>query len=103
LAQPYAGPYQVVECGLKFLTINIGGEHMTVTIDRLKPHRGAEAATPAAAPGRGHPPKTKPSAPPSPATPEFRTSMAHLPSPGLPATAGTRPTRLRGPPTKLDI
>ena len=72
MAQPYAGPYQVVERGLKFLTINIGGEHMTVTIDRLKPHRGAEAATPVDDPHRGRPPKAKPSAPPSPATPELR-------------------------------
>ena len=55
LAQPYGGPYKVLERGPKYFRLDIGGRSTAVTVDRLKPQRqrgdnpggAAEARTPA--------------------------------------------------------
>ena len=87
LAPPYSGPYRVISKGPKYFNIDIGGQQQAVTVDRLKPHTGAAASTPAAAPRKGRPPAARPppSTPPSPAR--------RTPSPGLPATTGARPVQ----------
>jgi cleavage and polyadenylation specificity factor subunit 1 len=102
LAPPYEGPYKVVERGPKFFRLDIGGRTVSVSVDRLKPHTGAAAATPAAPARRGRPPRPA-DPPPSPPTPEFSTPAARSPSPGLPATTGARPARPRRPPVRLDL
>jgi hypothetical protein len=53
LAQPYLGPYKVVEKNPKYFRLDIGGKMQSVSVDRLKPHTGAAATTPAAPPRRG--------------------------------------------------
>jgi len=95
LAQPYSGPYQVLERGPKYFRLDIGGKTTAVSVDRLKPHTGSAAATPAAPPRRGRPPAAK--APPAPATP----TQPRAASPGLPASTEARPARLRRPPSRL--
>ena len=45
LAQPYMGPYKVVEKNPKYFRLDIGGKQTAVTVDRLKPHTGGAAAT----------------------------------------------------------
>jgi cleavage and polyadenylation specificity factor subunit 1 len=105
LASPYTGPYQVVERGPKFFRLTIGNQQQTVSVDRLKPHTGAAAATPAVPPRRGRPPAAPPAAaPPSPAASSPPTpAAARDASPGLPATANARPARRRRPPPRLDL
>jgi cleavage and polyadenylation specificity factor subunit 1 len=95
LEQPYSGPYKVVEKGPKFFRLDIGGKQTAVSVDRLKPHTGTAAATPAAPPRRGRPPAARAQPTPAPAP------SPRSPSPGLPATAGARPARLRKPPSRL--
>jgi transposase InsO family protein len=99
LAPPYSGPYRVVTRTPKYFTLDIGGQQQAVTVDRLKPHTGTAAATPAAAPRRGRPPAA--AAPPS--TPPPSPPAARAASPGLPATAAARPARERRPPNRLDL
>jgi cleavage and polyadenylation specificity factor subunit 1 len=95
LAQPYRGPYKVLEQGPKYFRLDIGGKDVAVSVDRLKPHTGAAATTPAAPPRRGRPPEAR-------TVPESSPSPAHRsPSPGLPATAAARPARNRRPPSRL--
>ncbi len=45
LAQPYAGPYKITHKGPKTFTLDMGGKEKEVSVDRLKPHTGAAAAT----------------------------------------------------------
>ena len=115
LAQPYGGPYKVLERGPKYFRLDIGGRSTAVTVDRLKPHTGTAETTPAAPPRRGRPPRQRsplPATPPmstapsSPATPAMSTAPstpARTPSPGLPATTGARPARPRRAPNRLDL
>jgi len=118
LAQPYSGPYKVLERGPKYFRLDIGGKSTAVTVDRLKPHTGTAETAPAAPPRRGRPPRqrptspatpamtTAPSTPTSPATPAMSTAPttpARAPSPGLPATTGARPARPRRAPNRLDL
>jgi len=56
LASQYAGPYRVAEKSAKFFKLHVGGRLEVVSVDRLKPHRGAAAVEPAAPPRRGRPP-----------------------------------------------
>ena len=98
LAPPYSGPYRVISRGPKYFIIDIGGQQQAVTVDRLKPHTGTAASTPAAPPRRGRPPAARPPPQTSPPSPPRR-----APSPGLPATTGARPARERRPPAKLDL
>jgi hypothetical protein len=91
LAQPYSGPYKVMEKGPRYLGLDIGGKHTAVTVDRLKPHTGGAAATLAAPPRRGRPPKEQPATP---------ATCARSASPGLPATTGARPSRQRRAPNR---
>jgi transposase InsO family protein len=45
LAQPYSGPYKVLERGPKYFRLDIGGKSTAATVDRLKPYTGtAETA-----------------------------------------------------------
>jgi hypothetical protein len=115
LAQPYGGPYKVLERGPKYFRLDIGGRSTAVTVDRLKPHTGNAGTTPAAPPRRGRPPRQRspsPATPPmstapsSPATPAMSTAPStptRAPSPGLPATTGARPARPRRAPNRLDL
>jgi len=91
LAPPYSSPYRVISKGPKYFSIDIGGKQQAVTVDRLKPHTGTAASTPAAPPRRGRPP------PPLPSPPR------RTPSLGLPATTGARPARERRPPVRIDL
>jgi len=59
LSPQYHGPYEVVERGPKFFRIRLGGRVESVSVDRLKPHLGAAAATPAEPPRRGRPPAVR--------------------------------------------
>jgi hypothetical protein len=95
LEQPYSGPYRVLERGPKFFRLDIGGKQTAVSVERLKPHPGTAAATPAAPPQRGHPPAAR-----------AQLAIAPAPSPlspslGLPATVEARPAWLRKPPSRL--
>jgi hypothetical protein len=93
LAQPYLGPYKVVEKNPKYFRLDIGGKMQSVSVDRLKPHTGAAATTPAAPPRRGRPPAARTEPVPSPTHRDQST--------GLPATAIARPARTRRPPNRL--
>jgi hypothetical protein len=62
LAQPYSGPYKVLERGPKYFRLDIGGKSTAVTVDRLKPHTGTTETAPAAPPRRGYPPRQRPAA-----------------------------------------
>ena len=95
LAQPYDGPYRVLERDPKFFHLDIGGRQTAVSMDRLKPHTSTADATSAATLRRGWPPRAVATSS-LPSTPEFSTPTARSPSPGLPATTSTRPTRLAG-------
>jgi transposase InsO family protein len=57
LAPLYTGPYAVRQRHRKFFVLEVGGGLETVSTDRLKPHLGAAAVTPAVPPPRGRPPK----------------------------------------------
>jgi len=110
LVPPYDGPYRVIEKGPKFFKVDIGGKEVSVTVDRLKPHRGAAAASPAAPARRGRPPNPRTPAVPanidSDSEEVFSTpasTPARAPSPGLPATTAARPARERRPPARLDL
>jgi len=98
LAPPYGGPFRVISKSAKYFTLDIGGQQQTVTVDRLKPHTGTAAASPAAPPRRGRPPAAAAARPPTPTPPAARAT-----SPGLPATTNARPARDRRPPVKLDL
>ena len=96
LVPPYDGPYRVIEKGPKFFKVDIGGKEVSVTVDRLKPHRGAAAASPAAPARRGRPPNHRTPAVPanidSDSEEVFSTpasTPARAPSPGLPTTTQT--------------
>jgi hypothetical protein len=52
----YAGPYAVLERGEKVFRLQVGDREEAVSVDRLKPHTGAEPMQPAAPPRRGRPP-----------------------------------------------
>ncbi len=52
----YQGPYRVVERGPKVFKLDLGGREDTVSVDRLKPHRGEAEVVEARAPRRGRPP-----------------------------------------------
>jgi len=54
----YSGPYVVRRREPKFFTLIIGGKHETVSVERLKAHRGVKMVSPASPPPRGRPPKT---------------------------------------------
>jgi len=115
LAQPYSGPYKVLEKGPKYFRLDIGGRSTAVTVDRLKPHTGNAKTTLAAPPRRGRPPRqwsaspatpamsTAPTSPATPAMSTAPTTPARAPSPGLPATTGARPARPRRAPNRLDL
>jgi len=75
LAQPYSGPYRVISKGPKYFSIDIRGQQRAITVDRLKPHTGTAASTPAAPPRRGRPPVPRP---PPPSTPPAQPG-GHLP------------------------
>jgi len=66
LAQPYSGPYKVLEQGPKYFRLDIGGKDTAVSVDRLKPHTGSAAITPATPPRRGRPPAARAPKEPSP-------------------------------------
>jgi hypothetical protein len=57
----YAGPYAVLERGEKVFRLQVGDREEAVSVDRLKPHTGAEPVQPAAQPKRGRPPGSAPS------------------------------------------
>jgi transposase InsO family protein len=40
LAPAYVGPYKAVRPGPKFFVLEVGGLHVSVSVDRLKPHLG---------------------------------------------------------------
>ncbi len=52
----YQGPYLVVERGPKVFKLDLGDRMDTVSVDRLKPHRGSAPVEAASAPRRGRPP-----------------------------------------------
>ncbi len=52
----YSGPYKVLFSGLKVFRLQVGEREESVSIDRLKPHRGAAPVQPAQPPVRGRPP-----------------------------------------------
>ncbi len=51
----YSGPYKVLASGPKVFWLQVGEREETVSIDRLKPHRGAAPLHPAQPPARGRP------------------------------------------------
>ena len=57
MTPPYEGPYVVRRRRPKTFVIFIGGRLETVSVDRLKIHRGTSAVSPAAPPRRGRPPR----------------------------------------------
>jgi len=118
LAQPYSGPYKVLERGPKYFRLDIGVKSTVVTVDRLKPNTDNAETALAAPPRRGLPPRqqptspatlamtTAPTTPTSPATPVMSTAPttpARAPSPGLPASTGARPSCPRRAPNRLDL
>ncbi len=52
----YAGPYLVLERGEKVFRLQVGNREEAVSVDRLKPHTGAEPVQLATPPKRGRPP-----------------------------------------------
>jgi hypothetical protein len=57
LTSCYAGPFKVLKAGHKFFILEIGGRQESVSIDRLKPHKGLSPVVSASAPKRGRPKK----------------------------------------------
>jgi len=55
LSPLYSGPYQVLSSGPKVFKLRVGERVEVVSIDRLKPHRGAAPVQPAQPPARGRP------------------------------------------------
>jgi hypothetical protein len=58
LADQYSGPYIVKKHCEKFALVEVGGRVEAVSVDRLKPHRGEGAVSPAVPPPRGRPPSS---------------------------------------------
>jgi hypothetical protein len=56
LSPLYSGPYKVLASGPKVFRLQVGEREELVSIDRLKPHRGAAPVQPAQPPARGQPP-----------------------------------------------
>jgi hypothetical protein len=56
LASLYEGPFAIVQSGEKVFRVRVGPRVEVVSVDRLKPHMGAEAPRPASPPSRGRPP-----------------------------------------------
>ncbi len=54
----HIGPYVIRRQEPKFFTLIIGGKHETVSVERLKAHRGVKMVSPASPPSRGRPPKS---------------------------------------------
>jgi cleavage and polyadenylation specificity factor subunit 1 len=55
---PYSGPYKVVDKREKVFDVQVGDRVETVSVDRLKAHRGGGEVIPASPPARGRPPGT---------------------------------------------
>jgi len=55
LADPYVGPFLVIQRGAKTFKLEIGGRTETISVDRLKAHTGPSPVSPAAAARRGRP------------------------------------------------
>jgi hypothetical protein len=55
LASAYLGPYRVLQPGLKFFVLEVGGKEEKVTVDRLKIHRGTVLPQVAVPVKRGRP------------------------------------------------
>ncbi len=55
LSALYSGPYKVLASGPKVFRLQVGEREDSVSIDRLKPHRGAAPVQPAQPPARGPP------------------------------------------------
>jgi hypothetical protein len=53
LSPKYDGPYGVLVAGPKFFRLAVGRKQEVVSVDRLKPHAGADPAAPAMPPLRG--------------------------------------------------
>jgi RNase H-like domain found in reverse transcriptase/Reverse transcriptase (RNA-dependent DNA polymerase)/Integrase zinc binding domain/Integrase core domain len=58
LSPPYSGPYRVLSRREKIFEVQVGGRTESISVDRLKPHRGEAPVVPAAPPARGRPPGT---------------------------------------------
>ncbi len=56
LSPLYSSPYKVLASGPKVFRLQVGEPEELVSIDRLKPHRGAAPVQPAQPPARGRPP-----------------------------------------------
>jgi transposase InsO family protein len=56
LAPLYEGPFAVVESGVKVFRVQVGPRVEVVSVDRLKPHLGADTPNTASPPARGRPP-----------------------------------------------
>ncbi len=52
----YSCPFKVLASGPKVFRLQVGEREESVSIDRLKPHRGAAPVQPAQPPARGRPP-----------------------------------------------
>jgi hypothetical protein len=56
LSPLYSGPYKVLSSGPKVFQLQVGEREESVSIDRLKPHRGAAPIQPAQPPANRQPP-----------------------------------------------
>ena len=56
----YSGPYKILQRGGKALQLQVGTRADWVSIDRVKPHVGADSVVPAQPPWRGRPPLQPP-------------------------------------------
>ena len=56
----YRGPYKVMLRDRKKLLLEIGASRQWISVDRLKPWKGATPADPVEPPKRGRPPKKSP-------------------------------------------
>ncbi len=56
MAPLYEGPFAVVQSGEKVFQVRVGPRVEVVSVDRLKPHMGADVPRPASPPSRGRPP-----------------------------------------------
>jgi hypothetical protein len=56
LSPLYSGPSKVLSSGPKVFRLQVGEREESVSIDRLKLHRGAAPVQPAQLPARGRPP-----------------------------------------------
>ena len=60
LTPTYSGPYKILQRGGKALQLQVGTRADWVSIDRVKPHVGADSVVPAQPPWRGRPPLQPP-------------------------------------------